>query len=328
MRILFYSSPYDYYFQNLEPVAKLAIEQGHEVFWASSEQHTEDIKKAKIKYHHGEKDFINKFLDKKLKVHCVILTQPWWYIDRKIAERCNKLNIPFYIIDHAPPMIAYTEKENRLSHLYRKSLNGAKAFFAYGQKTKEIMELRGCTEKIVPIGSPRINDLESRSKQYKNESKIAVIYDTSNRMEDQSMVTEFLKIKKSLSNDWQFLIRQHSRSPGFFNELTKQHDNIKISDKKEEELAGIASLGIFTFPSSAMILLAKKNVPMLALYHNHFCSEAREYAQLYRKIISLSPDFNIKNSDYSRFLRENLFDYENNHQSAHKILKFIVKDLK
>lgn len=325
MKILFYSSPYDYYLQNLLPVAKLSFEKGYDVICASSNKHTNDIHDADIQYHYGKDNSVKSFLKGKLNIDCVVLAQPWWYVDNHIAEYSYRNKIPFYIIDHAAPMIAYTENEKRLSHLYRKDLHGAKAFFAYGAVTEKIMKKRGCKEKIIKIGSPRIYEQELEARKFKNkyvkEKNIAVVYDTSSRMEDPKVKDIFLKARKKIQDGtWKFLIRKHSRSPGLFDSLIKEYSDIELSILSESELAAIADLGMFTFPSSAMILLAKLGIKMESLYDNHFCLEARDFSKKYKDT--------FLSAKYSNFLDENLFEHEHNDKSAEKIIKYIIRDLK
>ena len=203
--------------ENIDSLADYAEERGHKVYKRFSMNPEQNIREI---YPDNETESIYSLISNK-KIDAVVLVQPWWYADKEVAGACNKYKIPFYIADHAPPMMMYTESNGKKSHLYRKNLFGAKAFFAYGKATKEIMRRKGCKEKIIVTGSPRIERmLENYSKfDEAKDFKAFVIYDTSHRMEDKSLIKEVNKLKKGFGDEWKFFVKRHSRSPDVFSKI-------------------------------------------------------------------------------------------------------------
>lgn len=321
MKVLFYSSPYLYYAENLIPVARLFQKYGHKVY-ASANTNLKDLNQETDILSNQAVTYSKDFLSGNLESDIVILTQPWWYRDQEIAAKCVKSKIPFYIIDHAPPMISYSEANGKSSHLYRANLNGARAFFAYGEETKKIMRAKGCKEHIVPIGSPRIHYYLRNIVQDNNESKNILLFDTSHRMEDLKILKIYEKLKKELT-DYNILIREHSRS-------THKFSNKNLSLDPEYIAVAKSDICIFTFPSSAMLLPALLNKKIISLYSNHFSKDAREYAVKYRNEFLNYPDMSFKEilskqANYSLFIQENL---SNIHKSpAEEIMKYILKDI-
>ena len=108
MKVFLYSSPYQYYADNLIPLAKYLKSQSVEVYgsFRLSENGLEMNMLCPTEF----VNYSNRFLQNKLtEIDVVILTQPWWYMDCEIAAYCRKHKIMFYIVDHAPPMMRYTE---------------------------------------------------------------------------------------------------------------------------------------------------------------------------------------------------------------------------
>jgi|TARA_R110001583_G_scaffold16234_12_gene66306 hypothetical protein len=341
MNLFFYSSPYKYYAENIIPVAKHARKMGHNVYGAYSFDKSTSIKgtnEIPILPNNSGCDQLRLFLNGSLNIDAVIITQPWWYMEFKIVSYCKKHRIPFYIIDHAPIMTEYVERNGKESHLYRASLRGCRAFFSYGQNTIDIMKKKGCEENMVSMGSPRFEGMMKSIKKHKRkvdgESKIAVIYDTSARMEDEAVVKSMVRLRKALgaSDNWQFLLKEHPRSPKVFRQLCDSYENFNIyRGKSNEELIAMSSLDIFSFPSSSMILSAMAGNGMAGLYGNHFSTHARSYSNRYSNIIfdyvnnKLSRNIEVSKK-YKPFLKENIKLLEI--PSKIRILNYIEKDLR
>lgn len=313
MKILMYSSPYRYYYENIEPLAEHAEERGHTVYKRFSLVAEKNIKKITVDSGENIHDLIAN-----RKIDCVVLVQPWWYGDKEIAGACNKYKVPFYIVDHAPPMMTYTEENGKKSHLYRANLFNARAFFAYGEATKHVMRKRGCKEKIVITGSPRIEAMLRSYKILKKEKdfKSFILYDTSHRMEDESLIKEFNRLRKQLGEDWNFFVKRHSRSPDYFSKIP----GVGTLEGPEEQIVYFADAVGFTFPSSAMIFPALVNKDMYALYRKHSCREARGYCLKY--IDSIPIRGGIRKADYGEFIKDN---YHTAGSPTEEILKYIEK---
>lgn len=297
MNLLFYSSPYKYYMENLIPLAEYAEERGHKVYQKFSLSEEKNIRTVSPD---GEDRTIHDLLATR-EIDAAVLVQPWWYLDKEIAGACNKYRIPFYIVDHAPPMMTYTEENGKKSHLYRANLLGAKAFFAYGNATKQVMRKRGCRENIVITGSPRIERMEENYKALSQDKdfKAFVLYDTSHRMEDKSLIKEVNRLRKDLGPEWEFFVKRHSRSPKVFDKIP----GIGTLDGPEEQIVYFADMVGFTFPSSAMLLPALVGKDMLALYGKHFCKEAGVYYKKYHE--SIPRRIGNKKTDYREFIADN-----------------------
>jgi hypothetical protein len=298
MKILFYSSPYQYYLENLTPLVEAAKERGHKVYTRFALKEEKNIRKL---LPDGEETHTIHDLIEKRMVDAVVLVQPWWYADKEVAGACNKYNVPFYIVDHAPPMMPYTEASGKKSHLYRARLYNARAFFAYGAATKQVMRKRGCKEKIVVTGSPRVEAMLERYKGFeqKKDFKAFVLYDTSHRMEDKSLIKEVNKLRKDLGADWQIFIKRHARSPDNFRKIS----GIGSLEGPEEQIVFFADMVGFTFPSSAMILPAIVDKDMVALYDKHYCTEAVGYFRKYQEAIPNRKGKRV--STYKEFITDN-----------------------
>ena len=277
MKIFLYSSPYLYYVENLIPLAQYFIEQGHEVYGSYRLSDTGD----EYSMLDNDKSKNSKvFLKGKLDVDVVILTQPWWYRDNLIAKYCNDKGIKFYIVDHAPPMIKYTQKDGKKSHLYRSDGLGARCYFAYGQATSDIMKQVGYKGNIYISGSSRI---EKMILEQQDNKKGSVVFDTSNRIEDNKLLNKFIEFSQN-HKDEQFFIHEHSRSPNVYRKALK-YDNVSLIKNISESRLFEYSKFIYTFPSSAMLVPALLNKKMYSLYDEHFCLEAREYHKKYEQCI-------------------------------------------
>jgi len=305
VKLLFYSSPYDYYARNLQPLIDHAKASGHRVYHRLALKPEKNIKRIKI----GNIPIATLIK----KVDAVILVQPWWYLDREIADVCRARRVPLYIVDHAPPMVAYQEKKGRLSHLYRADLINAQAFFAYGLETKKIMKLRGCKGNIIVTGSPRIEEMLKNYKD-KAKKKAFVLFDTSHRMEDKKTVRRMQDMVNRFE-DWTFYKREHSRSTGVF-------PGKKLKGMTEEEVIGFADMVGFTFPSSAMLLPALVGKRMMVLYNFHFSDDAREFYRRYKN--DIPGELPGKAGDYSKFLSDHYSDVKS---PTKEILKYIERKL-
>lgn len=319
MKFLFYSSPYEYYADNLIPLAKYFKSQGHEIHAGKNEKEVM-LKEApfpQFKFSNDKKIIFN------IKYDAIILTQPWWYWDADLAVAANKYKIPFYIVDHAPPMFRYTEtrQKQQKSHLYRGDLRGAKNFFAYGPQTIQIMKEAGCKSLMTSVGSSR---LEEVIKNLTDKKSGYVLFDTSHRMEDQELVSVFLKFVKRHS-DQKFLIKEHSRSPQWYRKGLK-FKNVELANRIPESELFQYSDFIFTFPSSAMLIPALLGKNIFVLYQNHYCEEAKTYYQSYSDIF---PELGCiqKSNDYSKFLTNNIL-YREDQSTNERIYQHIIKDFK
>lgn len=316
MKILFYSSPYQYYMENLTPLVDAARDRGHKVYTRFALKEEKNIRKLLLD---GEEELTIHQLIESRSVDAVVIVQPWWYADKEVAGACNKFRIPFYIVDHAPPMMTYTEESGKKSHLYRANLFKARAFFAYGSATKKVMRNRGCKENIVVTGSPRIERMLENYKKLdaKKDFKAFVLYDTSHRMEDKTLLKEVIRVQKSLGPDWKMFIKRHSRSPDCFRKVS----GLGSLDGPEEQIVYFADMVGFTFPSSAMILPSILGKDMVALYGKHFCREARTYYKKYQLSI---PAMNGKRVvDYEEFIADN---YHMRGSATDTILNYIEED--
>jgi hypothetical protein len=270
-------------------------------------------------YHHdddmnnvlGDKDALVNFFQNKKKYDFIILTQAWWYMERKIINHCKKNSIPFYIVDHAPIMSVYNDPFDKKSHLYRSNLNGAKAFFAYGKCTEDIMRQRGCRERIVSIGSPRFEHLVRKINVKKSKENLAIIYDTSARMDDLNVINLIKNIQKV--SDINFYVKEHSRSKHNYNFIYKKNLNKYINQENEIHLLEKSKFCFYTFPSSTMIVAAMVGVHMVSGYNNHFDDSIKKYSKKYKDIIFEYNNNYLKlekfldtKPDYSNFIKYNL----------------------
>ena len=342
MRLFFYSSPYKYYADNLIPIAEYAKDSGHTVYGSyclNKANNISSVIETPIISKPISNNPLKMFLSGRLPVDAVILTQPWWYMERNIVRFCNRMGIPFYIVDHAPIMTEYEERGGRESHMYRSSLFGARMFFSYGQRTIDIMKKKGCRENMISIGSPRLEDMlgsiEQSRLSYKKKKKIAVLYDTSDKMEDKVAVKNMMLLKKDLDKrgEWEFLLREHPRSPGLFRQLCDKFENFNLSKKRSEsELCAISALSIFSFPSSSMIINAMAKNNIVSIYGNHFSYHARKYSKKYDDVIfnyvygSFNYDAIMRQKKYKKFLKENIKLLSV--PSKIRILRYIEEDLK
>lgn len=310
MRFFLYSSPYQYYADNLIPLAKYLTENGHEVFASYRLSETG----PEISMLDGMNvDYSTKFLKNQLHVNKVILVQTWWYTDQLIAIKTRKKNLDLYVIDHAPPMMRFKQPDGRLSHIYRGDDIG-QHYISWGQVTKDIMKQAGYKGKNVVLGSSRT---ESVLNNICKNKKGFVLYDTSARMEDKNLLSGFMKFVKNHSDDT-FIIQEHSRSSKIYREVLC-YNNVKLNNNlKEHELFEYSDF-IFTFPSSAMLVPALKNKMMYALYDKHFCEAARNYYKQHKECI-----FTIKESgqpNYKNFIDSNiLYKDESANQRIYKYI--------
>ena len=330
MRLLFYSSPYEYYADNLRPLVRKAMEAGDDVFGSYSLELTDKLDKIKeIPYTNESQTPMADFLNGKIKVDAVVITQPWWYADKMIAEKAKSKKIPFYIVDHAPPMFRYTEANGKKSHQYRRNLNGTKAFFAYGKETISIMKGVGCRDKMVAMGSPRIEDMISRVEAYEKEENI-VIFDTSHRMEDKNVAKMTAKLAEDLAgrHNKKIYLREHSRSPKM---VRKALSNFKlVNDWDEAEVSARSGIFLFTLPSSAMLLPASLDKHIIGTYGNHFSAAAKVYSHRHREDIFIfkgkmnGVEKYIKSyPSYGKFLSNNLKRYNERNSASNAILSYI-----
>lgn len=335
MKLLFYSSPYDYYADNLRPLVREAMESGDEVYGSFSYEMTDNPKKFKESPYTSLSDTpMRDFLTNKLKPDAVILVQPWWYGDRLAAQHAVNKKIPFYIVDHAPPMFRYTESNGKKSHLYRANLMGAKAFFAYGKETLSIMSKVGCGEKMTAIGSPRIEDMLEQVNIHKPEKNI-VIFDTSHRMEDEKVAEMTAILSKDLADKTgvKVYLREHSRSPKLIRKTFKKHklgEYTLVNSWSEAEIAAKSEIFLFTLPSSAMLLPALLDKKIVGTYGNHFSAAAKVYSHRYREDIFIfkgkvqSLERYLKEDPtYHRFLGQNLKRYTEKTTASKAILAHI-----
>ncbi len=318
MKIFIYTSPHKYYLDNLMPLVKCSSASKHDIRVSFSSKHTEDVQKSNEKVIIGKDACLEDFFSKKYKPDIVILSQPWWYVDKKIASFCNKNKINFYIVDHAAPMSRFVEKNGKKSHLYRSNILGAKAFFSYGESTGNIMRKVGCRGNIVPAGSPRIEAQLNIAKKIVSEDKI-VIYDTSHRMECENSVKESISLAKSLSKQHglDIFVRQHPRTSGLVASMLTEKKILK----SEIEAAATSAFCIFTFPSSSMLLPAILEKKIATTYYAHFDSNIRKYYKRYSKEFS---NHIRSKSKYNQFIQDNL--YMPKHGSANFIIKWIEKN--
>lgn len=302
MKIFLFSSPYQYYADNLIPLAKY-LEREHQI-WSSYRLNIDGPEYDMITQE--EVSYSQAFLKNQIKPDLVYLVQSWWYQDAAIAQHCRKKEIPFDMVDHAPPMMRYTQKDGKKSHLYRKDCGGVRNYFSYGQMTVDLMRKIGFSGKNYPVGSSR---LEQTMRAVQNSKDGFVLFDTSNKMEDANLVEEFISLVKANST-LPFIIQEHSRSPHFFRKALKYSNVILNQDLKESQLFEYSDF-IFSFPSSAMLVPALLNKKIIPLYQNHFCSEARKYYQKY----------NFE-QDLEKFINENIY-YQPNQSTESRIASFL-----
>lgn len=291
---------------------------------------TEDLSKIKEEsYTDLSLTPMKDFLSGKLRVDAVVLVQPWWYADRLLAAHCVKHKVPFFIVDHAPPMFRYTESNGKKSHQYRKNLCGAETFFAYGKVTEKIMRGVGAKSSITVSGSPRIEDAADRVSIYEPDAGI-VIYDTSHRMEDSRVSALTAKLAMDLQNRTgkQIYLREHSRSPQKVRGCLKSY--ILANKMDEAELVAKTDLVLTTLPSSALLLPALFNRHIIGTYGIHECAEVRHYAKIYEQDIFIFrgkmkdvENFLKSNPNYSKFLGQNLKRHSRGLSSADYILSEI-----
>lgn len=301
MKVLLYSSPYQYYADNLIPLAKYFEEHGHDVYGSYRLSIDGD-------------EILMLDSEKITKPDVIILTQTWWYQDAEIAKSCK---IPLYVIDHAPPMMRFTQPDGKKSHLYRRD-NLNQHYISWGQTTIDIMKQVGYRGINKVLGSPRVEEVLSNIKQNKDGY---VLFDTSNRMEDKSLVNGFVKFVKQ-HPDRQFIIQEHSRSPHYFREALR-YSNVQLNTCLTEKELFEYSDFIFTFPSSAMIIPALQSKRIYGLYDKHFCLEAQTYFKKYEDCI-----FNLKEQgcipNFKRFINSNIL-YKREESANERIYKYITE---
>jgi hypothetical protein len=310
MNVFMYSSPYQYYVDNLLPIYFDAIASGHKAYGAYRLSEAGHV----FSFDGGENNYLKLFYNRELKVDAVILVQAWWYEELEIIKFCKKNKIPFYIVDHAAPMFTFAEPSGKKSHMYRADCNGARIFFAYGQATVDVMRKRGSTANIKIVGSPRV---ELDVKRINSTNPGAAIFDTSARMDDKNIAksfSEFFKEKEDV------VIRKHSRSAGNYDYLVG--DKIKISANDEFEDLKRQEL-YFSFPSSAMITAALAGRDFYALYKNHWSQHTRNYFAEYKDAIP-APGQRRK-SIYSYIVYNILYNQE---KASTRILDQISYDIK
>lgn len=318
MKILLFSSPYQYYLENLIPLSKFLKKQGHTVYASYCLKDNEEFSMLDD----NKVEYSRKFLNDILKVDMVILVQSWWGRDNLIAKKCNTDGIPFYIVDHAPPIIKYTQADGTKSHLYRGNPLGPEKYFSYGPNTVKIMRDVGYKGKNIVVGSSRVEQMIANITKKKEGY---VLFDTSNKMEDKKIVSKFLKFVKH-NEDKQFIIREHSRSPQYFRKAL-QFPNVKLGNVKHEYSLFEYSDFIFSFPSSAMIVPALLDKNIYSIYDEHFCLEARRFYKQYQDcIIRLGDDKKI-DVDFTSFVSDNIL-YNSNESTEERIYSEISKDLK
>jgi hypothetical protein len=322
MKVLLFTSPYQYYADNLIPLAKYLKTKGVDV--DASYQLSPDDSNLEFDMLSNQKSLVStNFLKNEKKYDVIILTQPWWYQEVNIVDLSKRLKIPFVIVDHAPPMIRYTRRDGAMSHLYRKDLRGAHTFFAYGIETVNIMRKLGSKVNMQVVGSSRIDEMVNLAKVEKNNAGY-VVFDTSNKMEDKSTVKKFLDFLKNNKNDT-FIIREHSRSPKYFRKACS-FLNVSIrNDLSEFELYNYSNF-IYSFPSSAMIVPALLKKKIFTLYKEHECLEARRYNIKYSNIFpDLNASINQKEEfNYNTFLANNIL-YREDQSTNERIYKYLIK---
>lgn len=301
MKILLYSSPYQYYVDNLIPLAQYFEHQGHQVYGS-----------YKLSIDGEEIPMLDT--EKITKPDVILLTQTWWYRDAEIAKNCK---VPLYVIDHAPPMMRFTQPDGKKSHLYRKD-NLRQHYISWGQTTVDIMKEVGYRGRNKVLGSSRV---ESVLDSITESREGYVLFDTSSRMEDDELVAGFVKFVKQ-HPDQQFIIQEHSRSSGCYR-VALEYPNVKLNnDLKEHQLFAYSNF-IFTFPSSAMIIPALQNKRIFGLYEKHFCLEARNYFKKYKDCI-----FNLKEQDvipnFKQFINSNIL-YKREESANQRIYKYITE---
>lgn len=287
MKIFLYSSPYQYYADNLIPLAKHLKELGHDVCgsYRLSESGEEYDMLTGKKVIDSYKRIYNEKFD------MVYLTQNWWYEDLNIAKYCFKNKIKLLILEHATPMIRYTAKDGTKSHMYRNQNKVANGYFSFGKKNLDIMKEIGYQGLNIAVGSPRIDEMYHYCKD-KEVREGTIIFDTSNKMEDQ---TSFELVQRYVAKhpNKKFIVKKHSRSPGVFDDLVVR-GNISIH-KGDERDAYLYENFIFSFPSSAMILPALLGRNINSAYTQHFCKEAKIFHEKYKHCF---PEIG-KESDYN-----------------------------
>lgn len=311
MIIFLYSSPYYYYAENLISLAKYFKKMGHEVYGSYKlsidGQELSMLDNTVVNY--SEKYLKNKIIPDK-----VILTQTWWYQDAKIAKKAKE---KLYVIDHAPPMMRFTQPDGKKSHLYRKD-NIRQKYISWGKNTVNLMKEVGYDGINKVLGSSR---LEYYLENIKNQKDGYVLFDTSERMEDESLIKLFLEFVKN-NKEKQFIIQEHSRSSKKYR-IAEKFDNVYFNKKmKEFELFEYNNF-IFTFPSSAMLIPAIQNKNIYALYENHFCLEAREYFNKYNNCI-FNLQTNNMNFDFRKFISNNIL-YKEEQSANERIYKYILE---
>lgn len=312
MRIFMFSSPYQYYADNLIPLAKKYRELGHDVIasyrLSDSGQEFDMITGEKVKY-------VEKFLAGGERYDLVFLTQTWWYDDLLISKFCKRNKIKYFVLEHATPMMQYTQKDGTKSHLYRAHDSGAKCYFSFGPKNIEVMKKIGYQGVNLAIGSPRIEGMINEAPMEEEEG--TVIFDTSERMEDQNTINIVENyIRKNPTR--KFIIRPHSRSSGLYNEIGLS-SNIKVFTGPEKDLLKYNKF-IYTFPSSSMLAPALLGKNIYSAYYQHYCKEARDFHTKYADTIPMLGKESEKN--YNKFIEDHLV-YSEEQSTVDRILEMV-----
>lgn len=324
MNIFCYCSPYKYYLENLTPLLEASVKRGHNINISFSDQHSSDIENISEISVTKSGSFVKKFFNGKYRPDVVILVQPWWYVDKKIANFCKKNNISLYVIDHAAPMSRFVEKNGKKSHLYRSNLGSSKAFFCYGRETANIMKKVGCKSKLVLSGSPRVEEQYNIALKNIKNNRIT-IYDTSHRMESRLAVNKSIKSALKLSKHYNLdiLIKEHPRSSKLVRNLLRK----AVVDKNEIRSASESMFCIFTMPSSSMLLPALLGKKIIAGYSDHFSDDIKRYYKRYKDEIPNKNTYGNRLNEkikYNNFIKDNLELPTGG--SAEYIIKWIEKN--
>jgi len=342
MKIFLYSSPYKYYRDNLLPLARRFGELGHDVYMSHSYKKDDSLKNLieniDISGDDFNKGFVKRFLIGDFNPDVVILTQAWWFLEDKIVKICRQRDIPFYILDHAAPIIDYEERGGRKSHLYRNDTRGARSHIVWGGESFRIMKNRGCKSRMDILGSPRVEDFMGKkgsrgvgSIKKKYGEKIAVFYNTNNKMKNKNAEFDIKKVGFFLKSlGYSLILKPHVRSS--YNE-NKLKDFVIFKDKRlEDELIYASDIMLFTFPSSVMIFGAVSKKPIISLYGDHWCDRAitfsNKYSDTFLNLTSVNQiiPYIEKENNYKDFINENLL-YSKKESSVDRIINFIINDI-
>lgn len=311
MNVMLFCSPWEYYLENLTPIAEYLISIGHSVNMSYFLSRKKDIKAKEVILHSTFNGSIyKKFINGDYQPDAVILTQCWWEFEREVVNKCNERNIPFFLLEHAPQMVLYNKRTSK----YRGDLKGAVHHFMWGDASKSIMQSINPKMSLPVVGSPRMDEAFKKSEMNKKYLDSVVFYTTSSTYSSKDIFEKISKISDKCSDiGKRLVIKMHPR----FNISLKSNIQLKnyINSQNIELIGNIKTresfdimmssyAHIYDFPSSLMCASAYYKKPMYSSFYNSEINAISIYSKSFQSIKDLGRSDAI---NYGKnFLEKNL----------------------